>query len=139
MPPDATNDVFAGPLHYCALSFSVDLGSDEKIEMRQGPDFLVGALISERGGYGIYEGNFPQNGTNGEKVDAGLGKAVKRMPLDEFGLSYLIATGEKFPAYVHVWGKAFTGTPKDFELLKRMNFASAKARRCETPTYKWKH
>jgi hypothetical protein len=131
--------VFKGPLHYCGMSFSIDLAKGEKIEVKEGPDFLVEGLISERGGYGIYEGNFPQNGTDGEVVKAGLGKSVKQLPKDEFGLSYVVLTGEKFPAFVHTWGKAFTGAPRDFALLRRMNFAPAKARRCDRPTYKWKH
>ena len=131
--------VFEGPLHYCGMSFSIDLAKGEKLEVKEGPDFLVESLISDRGGYGIYEGNFPQNGTDGVIVKSKLGKSVKRLPKDEFGLSYLVLTGERFPAYVHAWGQAFTGAPRDIALLKRMNFSAAQVRHCDNPTYKWKH
>lgn len=127
--------VFTGPLHYCGSSFAIDLAAGEKVEFQQGPDFAVEALISERGGFGIYEGNFPQNGTDGVVVDARLGKVVKRLPRDQYGFSYLVETGLQFPAYVHTWGDAFKGTSADFLLLQRLDFAPPTKRHCSGPSY----
>jgi hypothetical protein len=127
--------VFEGPLHYCGSSFAIELAAGEKVEFQQGPDFAVESLISERGGFGIYEGNFPQNGTDGEVVEVGLGKVVKRLPRDQYGISYLVETGLQFPAYVHTWGDAFKGTPADLPLLRRLDFAPPAKRHCSGPSY----
>lgn len=127
---------FSGPLHYCGMSFSIDLAAGEKVQVKDpGLDFIVENLVSDRGGFAIYEGNAPQGHGQGDAVDVGLQKTVTRAALDEFGTSYLIETGMEFPAYVHAWGQAFDGTAKDFKLLKRLDFRPAAARGCAKSTY----
>jgi hypothetical protein len=136
--PDGAGNLkdFNGPLHYCGMSFSIDLAAGEKVQVKDpGLDFIVEYIVSDRGGFAIYEGNAPQGHGQGVAVNVGLEKPVKRAALDEFGTSYLIETGMEFPAYAHAWGQAFDGTANDLKLLKRLDFRSAAARGCATSTY----
>ncbi|MGH6706415.1 MAG: hypothetical protein ACREB1_06350 [Sphingomicrobium sp.] len=135
-PPPADFTTFFGPLHYCAQSFSIDLAFGESVKVKRGPDFYHGALLSKGAGFGIYEGNFPQGGVEGERVAAPIGKTVLRMPKDSLGNSYLIETGLKFPKYVHVWGEVFSGSPDDYRLLKRLKFNNANDPKCTESTFR---
>jgi hypothetical protein len=59
---------FNGPARYCGYTFAIDLPAGDHIEIENGPDFMLEGLVSPRGGFGLYEGMFPQDGTGNTKV-----------------------------------------------------------------------
>ena len=127
--------VFAGPARYCGRSFAIDLAAGDRVEVQQGPDFTLEALISPRGGFGLYEGFAPQDGTGDRQVDAGLGLPTYRLTKRHGEIGYVIWTGSKAaPFFVHLWGLAFKGTDRDFPLLRRLQFGADAKRGCAKPS-----
>ena len=127
---------YMGPSRYCGYAFAVDLTAGDRIEVERGPDFMLEGLVSQSGGFGLYEGSFPQNGTGDQKVDAGLGKPTYRVgrKADDYG--YVIWAGDKAHRFfVHVWGMAFKGSEQDYPLLRRLEFGEAAKRGCPKPTF----
>lgn len=127
---------FNGPARYCGYTFAIDLTAGDHIEIENGPDFMLEGLVSPRGGFGLYEGMFPQDGTGDTKVEAGLGKPTYSVGKGPSDFGYVVWTGTKtHPFYVHVWGQAFKGTAADYRLLRRLKFGEAAKRGCTHPTF----
>ena len=130
------SQTFAGPLRYCGLKFAINLEAGERIEVQRGPDFMLEGLVSPTGGFGLYEGFAPQNGTGDTNVEAGLGRPSYRVGTKENDFGYVIWTGDEVrPYFVHVWGMAFTGTDKDFPLLRRLQFGDKAKGGCAKPSF----
>jgi hypothetical protein len=128
--------IFQGPARYCGYKFAVDLLAGDHVEMEHGPDFMLEALVSPRGGFGIYEGFFPQDGTGDTRVEAGVGKPTYRLAKRDGAFGYVIWTGDKaHPFYLHVWGLAFKGDGQDFRLLQRLQLGDESKHGCARPTF----
>jgi len=110
------------------------LKADEQIEIQSGPDFDLEGLISPRGGFGLYEGFAPQNGTGDVKVDAGLPLPTYRVGKAAGDFGYVIWTGTRVhPYFIHVWGAAFKGDRRDYRLLRRLQLGASAKRGCAKP------
>jgi len=127
---------FSGPARYCGYAFAIDLEPDEHVEVQNGPDFMLEGFVSPRGGFGLYEGFAPQDGTGDKKIEAGLPKPTYRLKKRDDAFGYVIWTGDKsHPFYLHVWGAAFKGNDQDFPLLRRLQLGDAGKRDCPQPTF----
>ena len=132
---DAPERTFPGPARYCGQTFAIDLEPGDHIDVTRGPDFLLEGLVSARGGFGLYEGFAPQDGTGDKRVDAGLGAPTYRIGERGGDVGYVVWTGTKAQRfYVHVWGQAFKGGEEDYPLLRRLQFGAAAKRGCPKPT-----
>ncbi len=91
----------AGP---CTENFCLPAGA--KITHTQaGPDFDVHDVLWNGEKFGIYEGNFPQEGDQGSRVAVKLSIDPKaRIAIAEGRGSIIVATGKDWPAYLDVMG-----------------------------------
>jgi hypothetical protein len=125
-----------GPVHYCGWNFSADLAADEQMAWQQGPDFLVYRLQSPRGGFGIYEGFYPDIFENSRETIAIPGyRKVERLRAKDGSYSYLIEAPAGSPqAYVHLWGQVWKGSAADLPLLRRIKVGGQQDLHCSRPT-----
>jgi hypothetical protein len=125
-----------GPVHYCGWNFSADLAADEQMAWQQGPDFLVYRFQSPHGGFGIYEGFYPntfENTRESLKIEAY--RKVERLRAKDGSYSYLIEAPAGSPqAYVHLWGQVWKGSAADLPLLSRIKVGAPQDLRCSRPT-----
>ena len=128
--------VFQGPLHFCGHFFALDLAGDEKASWQQGPDFNVYALMSQRGGFGIYEGFAPSTpDKGGTTINVPGFRKVERFREDDGGYSYLIqlpSDGPRF--YLHLFGQVWKGDATDLPLIRRVKVKPANID-CDRPTF----
>ena len=91
----------AGP---CTETFCLPAGT--KITHTQaGPDFNVHDVLWNGEKFGIYEGNFPQEGDQGSRVAVELSIDRKaRIAIAEGRGSIIVATGKDWPAYLDLMG-----------------------------------
>ena len=133
-PPEPKR--FDGPIEYCGYAFSIHAKAGESITWEQGPDFTLYALQSEEGGFGIYEGQFPDTfESSREAVEVpGVGP-VERLRHPQKGISYLRRVpGEGLEYFVHLYGQLWTGSSADFPHLTRLRLGRPHAPGCDGPT-----
>jgi hypothetical protein len=125
----------AGPLHFCARFVAIEVAADEKIAWQEGPDFDLYFLQSSSGGFGMYEGNHPQQGGASESVTVS-GLSARRQREANGGYSYLVQIPDvSFPTFVHLYGAAWQGDDRDLPLLARVKIGQPAAIGCERPTF----
>lgn len=124
-----------GPLHFCGDHVAIDVAADEQIGRQRGPDFTLFFLRSARGGFGIYEGNHPeQGGTSEPATVAGLPAERRRMA--DGGYSYLVRLPDvSLPTFVDLYGAVWKGDDRDLPLLARVKIGLPAAIGCERPTF----
>lgn len=125
-----------GPVHYCGWNFSADLAADEQMAWQQGPDFVTYRFQSPHGGFGIYEGFYPDTFENSREAIAIQGyRKVERLRAKDGSYSYLIEAPAGSPqAYVHLWGQVWKGSSADLPLLSRVSVGATQDLHCSRPT-----
>jgi len=100
----ACTPVVSEPAGPCTENFSLPAGA--KITHTQtGPDFNVHDVLWKNEKFGIYEGNYPQQGDQGSRVAVKLPVDRKaRIGIAEGRGSIIVATGKDWPAYLDVMG-----------------------------------
>jgi hypothetical protein len=125
-----------GPLHFCGHYFALELAADEKASWRMGPDFDVYALMSQRGGFGIYEGFAPSTpNEGGVTIEVPGFRKVERFKDVDGGISYLIhLPSGRMKYYLHLFGQVWKGDESDLPLISRVKTKPAKIG-CDRPTF----
>jgi hypothetical protein len=124
-----------GPLHFCGRFVAIDVAADEQVGWQRGPDFDLYFLQSSRGGFGLYEGHYPQQGGVSEPASVS-GLTAERRREEDGSYSYLVRLPDaSFPTFVHFYGAAFKGDERDLPLLARVKIGQPAAIGCERPTF----
>jgi len=125
-----------GPLHFCGSYLAIDVAADEQVRWQRGPDFDLYFLQSARGGFGIYEGNHPQQGGTSEPATV-AGLAAERRGTADGGYSYLVRLPRApLPIFVDLFGAVWKGDDRDLPLLARVKIGDPAAIGCERPTFR---
>jgi hypothetical protein len=135
MGPDPGVQQMRGPLHFCGRFVAIDVAADEQVGWQRGPDFDLYFLQSSQGGFGLYEGNHPEQGGTAEPTIVSGLPARRRREADG-GYSYLIQIpGVPFPTFAHLYGDAWKGDERDLPLLARVTIGQPAAIGCERPSF----
>lgn len=125
-----------GPLRFCAGFVAIDVAAGERIGWQEGPDFDLYFLQSSSGGFGLYQGNFPDRGDSTAEQTTVSGLPAQRLHGADGSYSYLVEmNGASFPAFVHLYGQAWKGDDRDLPLLARVKIGQPAALGCERPTF----
>ena len=132
----------AGPLHFCAGYVAIDVAADERIGWQEGPDFDLYFLRSSHGGFGLYQGMYPDTYQNTrESVRIG-DLAAERLRDSEGHYSYLIpvpragGSTDVPQIIIHLYGHVWQGDARDDALLARVHIGQPAALGCEHPTFR---
>ncbi|HEX8655238.1 MAG TPA: hypothetical protein VF693_08465 [Allosphingosinicella sp.] len=126
---------FAGPIHFCGRTFAIDAAADERVSYQAGPDFDLFSLQSPRGGFGLYEGFFPDTFENSRSTVQVGSRTMERLRDAESGWSYLIAVPGTDPqTYLHLYGQVWQGSDADFPLIERVRTGAGGEIGCTAPT-----
>jgi hypothetical protein len=130
-----------GPLHFCAGHVAIDVAADEKIGWQEGPDFDLYFLRSSRGGFGLYQGMYPDTYENTREPAQVGGLPAERLRDSQGHHSYLIPvprSGERTDVpqiIIHLYGDVWQGDARDDALLARVHIGQPAALGCEHPTF----
>ena len=123
-----------GPLHFCAGYVAIDVAADERVGWQEGPDFDLYFLRSSRGGFGLYQGMYPDTYENTREPVRVGGLAAERLRNREGRHSYLIpVAGTR--TIIHLYGNVWQGDARDDALLARVRIGQPTALGCEHPTF----
>lgn len=125
-----------GPLHFCAGFVAIDVAAGERIGWQEGPDFNLYFLESSSGGFGLYQGNYPDRGDATPEPTTVSGLPAQRLHGSDGAYTYLVQIGDAaFPSFVHLYGQAWKGDDRDLPLLARVKIGEPAALGCEHPTF----
>lgn len=124
-----------GARHFCGAHVAIDIAVDERIARQRGPDFDLYFLRSAHGGFGIYEGDYPEEGGASEPATV-AGLPAARRHEENGGFSYLVRVpGNSHPGFVHLYGSVWKGDARDAPLLARIRIGEPAAIGCPRPTF----
>jgi hypothetical protein len=124
----------AGPLHFCAGYVAIDVAADERIAWQEGPDFDLYFLRSSRGGFGLYQGMYPDTYQNTREPVRVGGLAAEKLRDSEGHHSYLIPVPGT-STIIHLYGNVWQGDARDDALLARVHIGQPAALGCAHPTF----
>jgi hypothetical protein len=136
MGPDPGVQQRHGPLHFCGRFVAIDVAADEQIGWQRGPDFDLYFLESDHGGFGIYEGNYPDRGESPTTAPATVSGLRAERIHNGNGFSYLVQLPHASMAtFVHLYGAVWTGDDHDRPLLDRVKIGRLADIGCQRPTF----
>jgi hypothetical protein len=136
MGPDPGLQQLHGPLHFCGRFVAIDVAADEQIGWQRGPDFDLYFLESSHGGFGLYEGNYPDRRGNPTSAPATVSGLPAERLHSEDGFSYLVQLpGLSTATFVHLYGAVWKGDDHDVPLLNRVKIGQPADIGCPRPTF----